>query len=476
MNTVIDVYDDNGMLLAEDKALWCLVEGQIKTASHLSREDAALLPDDLFAVVLTDRRGKPVMRKFACADPASTHLSSVYFLATHRSLPLEAVKVAARNLDSARDLYGLPPWDLHKLAEPMPPGLASVEDPTAGPKVSPTGGEATPGGKSPLQKLVLQGKKPDEPKPQMEEGESARRANDVIEMLLQYAEGRKSKKDKAAPDRREPMDETKEADLTGTEVMPIGAKAKEPKTVKKLAALGNTAPMHGVTLDQEYPVFEKRASRMAGPFPIDTLAELQKAESLFAPNKIHEISVPMRAKIASAVRQREEELGLPSSENVLVYSSDHYLPAEKLAGALAARERLAEYMGKTANYSDMPYVRTYFPAQVYAEKLAAMDQKHGFAPFWNQGRIGDPWVDSLGPEKRATIVYSKGDVFVADKHLEWLAKHNKDLLCKVLDKDVAEEFAKSPLTVFNSLPDPLKKTIGRLAMDRNWPGGYKEES
>lgn len=476
---MIDVYDDNGRLLAEDKQLWALIEGEVKTAAHLTRDDASILPDDLFAVVLTDKTGNPVMRKFACADAASTQLSSVYFLATHRSLPLEAVKVAARNLDAARDLYGLPCWDLWKLAEPerekMPSGPASVAEPKAGPEVPPTGGEATPGGKSPLQRLVMQGKKPEEPKPQMAEGESARRANDVIDMLLQYAEGRK-KGQKPLADRRDPMDETKEADLTGTEVMPAGAKPKAPKMVKKLASMGNSVRLQGPSMDQAFPMFEKRASRMAGPYPIDTMSELQKVERLFDDSKIHEIEVPMRSKIASVVRRREEELGLPSGRNVLVYSSDHYLPAEKLAGALAAREKLAEFTGRKVDYSQMPYVRTYFPAQVYAQKLAELDQKNGFAQYWNSPWIGDPWRDTLGPEKRATIVYSKGDVFVADKHLEWLAQHNKEILCKVLDKDMAEEFRKNPVTVFNSLPDPLKKTIGRLAMDRNWPGGYKEES
>jgi hypothetical protein len=384
----------------------------------------------------------------------------VYFLNTFRSLPVEAVKVAARNLDAARDVYGLADWNLRKLAEPtigetMPPGPASVAEPKAGPRVPPPGGELAPGAITPeIQRYELQGKKPPaEPKPQMAEGESAERANAVINMLERYMGERKEKK----------------ADLTGTEAMPIGQKPpKTSKEVKKLAAMGNEVPLRGPYFDQVYPL-EKRASLMAGPYPIDDIRQIQELDCCFL-EKTAEFPIPMRAKIARVLRARQESMGLSPSEPVALYSSDHYLPSEELVGALAQREKLGAFMGKEVDYSCMADVRVKASAQEYAEKLASLDKKNGLDAYWNSQWIGDPWKDTLGLEKRATIVYSKGDVFVSDKHIEQLATQEREALCKVLDKDVVEEFCKNPLTVFNSMPEPTKKILGRLAMDRQWRG------
>ena len=469
MERVLDVYDDNGRLLIQYKDILPQAFGQ---SPFLKKEAADALPDDLFALILVD--GARRMRKFACADPTSTELSTIYFLHNYRNLTPEAVKVAARNLFEARELYGLFPCpELLKLAETggEPKGLGWVADPITGPQES---GEATKGGQKPEQKLMPSEKVRPTGPDLMTPDESKDRANALEQLLLDYAEGRHLTGGKELSDRREPMDEAKKADLVGTEVMPVGQKPKAPKTVKKLASAGNVVHVSGRTVGELWP-FVKIASRHAGEYPIDTLPQIKALEEKFA-NDLASIPPYARHPIAKALAEREAELGLKPGEKVALYAGEYYQDAEQLVAALSMREKLARYLGKTVDYSPMIEARKYLPAEQYAQKLAELDRANGFDRFWGTQWINDPWAETLAAEKRANIVYSKGDVFVADKHIEWLAKHNRDLLYKVLDKDVVEEFTKNPVQVFNSLPDPLKKTIGRLAMDRNWPGGYKEES
>lgn len=468
MERALDVYDDNGRLLIQYKDVLPQAFGQ---SPFLQKEAADALPDDLFALVLVD--GASRLRKYACADPASTELSTIYFFHNYRNLTPEAVKVAARNLVEARDLYGLAPQpELAKLAETggEPKGLGWVADPITGGSES---GEATPGGQKPAQKLMPSEKiRPTGPDT-MEPGESKDRANALEQLLLTYAEGRRLG-GKELPDRREPMDETKKADLVGTEVMPIGQVPAKPKTVKKLASAGNVVVVSGRTVDDLWP-FVKTASKHAGEFPIDTLPQIRALEEKFA-SDLPSIPPYARHPIARALASREDELGLTPGEKVAHYAGQYYQDAEQLVAAISMREKLAHYLGKTVDYSLLVDARKFLPAEQYAQKLAELDRSNGFERFWGTQWINDPWAETLAAEKRANIVYSKDDVFVADKHLEWLAKHHRTDLCRILDEDVVEEFSKNPVSVFGSLPDPLKKTIGRLAMDRNWTPGFKETS
>lgn len=495
MSTVIDFHDDGGLLLVEAGN----IPGYIKQASALSLEEVDALPEDLFALVLVD--GNRRFKKFACHDPAHTEISTFYLAKTYRSLPLEAVKVAATNLASARSIYGLPALDfLSKLAASSgePKGLGYVAEPKEGPKAT---GEGTPGAEKPDQVLSPSEKvRPTEPDT-MSPDESKERANQLEDLLLKYienrreglrlkvAEGRYGLSYIPKDDSQETFDardknrgerppdihvaSLKSADLTGTEVMPVGAKPNAPKDVKKMAEHGNVVAI-GPTINDVWPIQEKVAHR-AGPLPLDTLSDIKKAEDIFSDTiKLASISPDYRAPIARAITARESELGLLPGSGVAAYAGEFYKSAEELGYALQGRVRLANRLGKKANFDTLVAVRRNYPARDYAEKLAQLDRKYGFDSYWNTEWIDDPWKATLGFEKRSTIVYSKGDVFVSDKHIEWLAKNERQHLTKILDEDIVNEFRKNPVSVFESLPDNLKKVLGRLAMDRTWHGEVRE--
>jgi hypothetical protein len=103
---ILDVYDDTpGEVL---KGMFPTMESLpeiIKTAHHVTPEEREQLPDDVFALILHD--GPVELRKYACVDKGNTCLNVEYFLKTAHKLPAEAQKVAAANLCTACDWYGI---------------------------------------------------------------------------------------------------------------------------------------------------------------------------------------------------------------------------------------------------------------------------------------------------------------------------------------------------------------------------------
>lgn len=113
---VLDFYDDrDGGVLKSIFPTRDSVPETIKEAHSLTHEERSKMPDDTFAVVISD--GDVILRKFSMADRGNTALSVEYFLKTGHKLPLEAQKMAAANLVDACRCFELePPEALEKVA------------------------------------------------------------------------------------------------------------------------------------------------------------------------------------------------------------------------------------------------------------------------------------------------------------------------------------------------------------------------
>lgn len=113
---VVDFYDD--LEKTDFKSFFPTFESVpplIKEAHILSSNEREKLPDTVFALVMHD--GEHVQRKFACSSPAEVTLSTLYLIKNAHKLPPTAQKVAAENLLTACDWYGLDkPEELKKLA------------------------------------------------------------------------------------------------------------------------------------------------------------------------------------------------------------------------------------------------------------------------------------------------------------------------------------------------------------------------
>jgi hypothetical protein len=97
----VDLHDDLGELLLRYKDL--ISEELLKTATWKERDD---LLDREFALILVDDNGRE-HRKFACHDAGTTAASILYMMKNAENMPPLAGKVAAENLVTFADHYGI---------------------------------------------------------------------------------------------------------------------------------------------------------------------------------------------------------------------------------------------------------------------------------------------------------------------------------------------------------------------------------
>lgn len=114
---IIDFYDDlEGAVLKKHFPTPEDLPEVVKQAKLLSEDERSRLREPLFALVLKNHEGS--FKKYACTDKANTLLSAIYLLDQgQKVLPEEAVKVAAYNIASACEQFGMAvPEPLQKLA------------------------------------------------------------------------------------------------------------------------------------------------------------------------------------------------------------------------------------------------------------------------------------------------------------------------------------------------------------------------
>jgi len=424
MRAVLDVYDDAGRLLSEPDVLGSL-PGSIKTASLPTMEELDAMPDDLFALVI-DRTGQPPLRKFACVDGPSTFVSALYLGHTYRTLTPDGVKLAARNLSEAARMYG-------------------VELPALVGELEKTGG---------LEVL----REPEEVKV-AEQHRSC--VEDTIEALREARKERRMQK--------------KEGDLTGTEAMPVGVTKPSRAAAKKLASQGNRIRLGGLTVEELEPAprtlerFCQVKEGSGSVYPLDNLADIMELERTFRSN-VTKIAVEDRPTLAEALAERERSIGLTPGDTVLKYAGDSYQPETQLLRAFDARKTAAWRRRLDHEVYDRLLADRPDDAREFAAKLAAADIALGMDDEWDRGLV-DPWAAVLSSTKQADIIYNRNGVFVSDNQVKRLAEREpRKVLGAVLDPDIVEEFIRDPVTVFNSLPDPVKQAVGRLANDTVWRG------
>lgn len=444
MERVLDIYDDQGLTLIDIP-----LPAWVGNSPHTPVEKLASLPDDLFALILVSPDGRSATRKYACHTPTSAALSAIYLSQYYPNLSADAVHVAASNIKTACEMYGLPAFPaLDKLAEASAKELAMIEAPAEG-----SGGQASglslKGVEAPAQ-VYLELR--DRRSALVEPTDPTEPFNQLEKVLTRHCK----------------VPGSKQADLTGTDVMPVGVVPPKTKTVKKLAAAGNTV-VDGPAICQIFPErFQemRKVAHCALGIPLDGIDEINHAIRYMEKQSAW-LDPEKRVVLSQAIHARLDSMGLPVPASVSKYAAGGFRPAEDLVEAIAARQHLGTMHKVATDYSSLVMLRDQGDPQKYASHLAHLDKEHGLDIYWGS-RIEDPWDATLSNEKISTVVYNKDGVFVSDTLLERLATQEREALLRILDEDLVEEFAKNPVAVFKSMPDPQKKVIGRLAMDKNW--------
>ena len=432
---ILDIYDDpQGLVLREKLSReGTRLPEKLAAARLLDSEDLEALPDRLFALVATN--GDHVLRKYAMHDAAHLSTSIIYFLERGDVLPDEAQKVAAKNLVNACAWYDMePPTPLVKVAllGTAMKGLGAALG------VTDLASRAT--------------------------NAAARHRATMDSFRLAQTAGAK-------------VAARKVADLTGTEMMPVGAAQTPVRTqphrrglpLKVAERLDPRWQDAGDLSRAEPPVVEKTATyeHFALPhakrYPIDTVDQVKQACAYFD-EYYHELGLLDRRIYARSVEDRAEELGTKLSGAAMEYAGNTY--GSYIESELVARAHSFEGTDHDAAYETLRERIDEVPPFVMAELLFEADKLSGAWQSYGRPATGfrDPYASVYAKvaEEASEYTWTSGTDHASESSLRKLARAPAALK-NAFGEDFGRSFAKDPVGIFKSLPDPEKTVISRLA-------------
>jgi len=281
----------------------------------------------------------------------------------------------------------------------------------------------------------------------------------------------------------------KQADLTNTEIMPKGALKNyvARKTTGKDGTPIKTSSYHGAAMaiserfiDDSWErsgdlrpftghttVKEAQYEHFCLPhlrkYPIDSYELVKKADAYFCEH-LHEIPLVERRVYAQNLAARADEIGVGMSEKVAAYTGDGYGPhirAElvKRASAYAGTGREIGYEALLDRLNDVP-------PRVMAVLIKEADDKTGASAVYGREVNGfrDPYQAVFGKSASTSeYEWSAGGVRTTGSDLSKLAKTASIKLSEVFGAGFGESFAKDPTGIFESMPDPQKALIAKMA-------------
>lgn len=453
----LDFYDDlNGAFLKQAFPTLSALPEVIKEAHILSSEERDVLRDEAFALILHDN-GK-TLRKFACVDEGNTVLSVIYFMENYDKLPEEAIKVAAANLESFCEEFGLEAPLTVKLAAKN--GMSRKRDSMKQPTVSndadwaqrtnlvslqggADSGRVIPTASQMKTAEVLGGgqvltddKKDVSPKMQ----------NPIKAGIVAGVKGFK----KQVKDNQAVFEKNYDVNLDSWHKLNPGSKPKHA----------------GVDVSGLKPILtvqKTAASRTAldGKYALDSMADVQRAVSFFEEN-YKDMDPADAHTFAVKTAARAEELGIHVTEKLARYGSTTY--ASDVDAQMSSRiaNSAPEFKGI---YKELREKVAEIEPEQFAQLLREADEVAGLN-FHYHGKIVDPYQATFGKTASVWSWTSRTGDFVTESELKHLARNGRPLVHKHFSSELTNAFIKEPLAIFESLPDDSKCILARLAADR----------
>ena len=246
-----------------------------------------------------------------------------------------------------------------------------------------------------------------------------------------------------------PTEMTKVAGDFNDSVVDVTGQSPEPKVV-------DDRP----TNENEYAV---KLADGSLHYPIDTWDRVKTAEAYFQDER-NRMDPEIRRQYAVKLARQSYFMGYPLDKDIvelgaLSYHSDGHLK-------YASEMRKAAFPSGSDEHEFLDEIfekRSEIQPEVYAECLKRFDMMNGLDQGWDQV-ILDPWTSTFGV-KTASVVWEDGADRVTEEELTNLGRNNTGHLEGQFTDHFALEFLKDPVGVFNSMPDPQKRIISRMAVD-----------
>lgn len=487
-------FNDDPSALADVYSTLDRVPDVVKQAHVLTHDELRQLPDDVYALCLhEDDAG--TLRKFACIDAGNTQLAVDYFCAYGHKLPVEAQKVAAANLITACEWYGLtPPAPIEKVAN-LGLGLSAALTAASLPgQVKGTSAAI----KNNLAAAKGAGGAVLTPA-QMQAAGPTMRAMQKSGMDGHVDIGRL----------RMPP---KQAEVSGTSIAPLqgpSVLAKDrPKARATLDSVHKTAeelttangiagkapekmPQHPepkpltphvrVSSNRNPPVIlRKEATHYAVGqryYPLDSYTQVQKAAAYFERN-VDQFDLEQRREFAQNLVKRASVMGIAPGDAALQYGGEGCADSVKVAFSmrrpfltgvpLELLNQLEKNAAAQATGQFTPDDKEILALALYEfDKHAQLDHLYGQA-------FEDPYAAVFATAKVAeNDSWTEGNDYVTKEQIENYAVTATDTIRADYDDDFLKEFKKDPWAIFSSLPLAQKKRMARAASD-NSPTGMHD--
>jgi hypothetical protein len=208
-------------------------------------------------------------------------------------------------------------------------------------------------------------------------------------------------------------------------------------------------------------------------YPIDTETQTKQAAAYFDEH-VYEFAPLERRLFAMSLLSRAEELGTKVSGAALEYGGTGYGPF--IEAELHSRVASFEGTGHEAVYEVLLENWRAVSPPVMASMLKQADDETGAARSYGRPGMGlrDPYAAVYGQPKLAEAQPAKADVYswrsggdyVNGMMLKALASRKVDL-DTAFGTGFSQSFAKDPVAIFESMPDPQKVVLSRLASDNS---------
>jgi len=507
---ILDLYDDpKGLVLRQKVAKLGGMPAKLASSEMLDYEELDRLPDRVFALVGTNN-GQP-LRKYAMHDEAHLLTSLMYFEECGHLLPASVRQKVASNLATGCEWYDVAP--------PASVKSAMLGAAMGALTVGLGGMEAAHGAAEGAAKIRAAQAKVGAAK--LASGREVRLTDDQASSM-QRAEGPESgyifgplgqfsqhgpthkKLDRQTAageiidngvayrvEKKADLNNTdvmtyddvmigsgKKADLTNTEAMThqTGRTISPSKTPQGKVAgwepVGDLSRMAALTTRKV-----AEASHYALPhlrqYPIDTAAQVKQAAAYLDEHK-YDFEPLDRRLYSQTVLHRAEELGVKVSGAVLSYGGSSYGPF--IDAELHKRASAFEGTGHENVYELLLEERANVSPAVMAEMLKEADLETGAARSYGRPSVGflDPYAAVYGqpklaeaePKKEDTFSWRSGGDYVNGMMLKAFASRKADLDA-TFGSGFSDSFQKDPISIFESMPDPQKVVLSRLASDNS---------
>jgi hypothetical protein len=219
---------------------------------------------------------------------------------------------------------------------------------------------------------------------------------------------------------------------------------------------------------------EKTAEHYACPslrrYPLDGYDQVVKAAEYFDEYGT-QMEPRMRREYCSNLVKRASVLRISVSPEIERYGAETYAPSHQIKIALDARRFILRDEDDITVLNKLAEAQPMMLPELFAATLEEFDKRNLLDHHY--GDIPDPYFSTFG-KVAAKVQPTESDVptddsiligneYITKKELVEFSKHNNEDMESRFGEDMAKEFAKDPLGIFNSLPRDQKLIIMRMA-------------